>query len=128
MNVGESVTVVIYARDRWNSTGVSLEAGAEYHFESSGIWFDSRYRATADGYSTPTWFHGVNERFLNFPGANWCSLIGSLDKRRANFFLIGRHCNLTPTVSGELLCFANDAPWLRWNNRGEVDIRITRRS
>ena len=128
MNVGQSVTITIHSRLRWNPTGLILETDAAYHFETSGIWFDGRYRSTADGYSTPSWFRGVNERFLSLPGANWCALIGSVGKQKGDYFLISRHCNFRPTRAGELFCFANDAPWLRWNNRGEVDVRITRRS
>ena len=126
MKVGEAVTVPIQARTRWNRTGLILESGAEYHFEASGVWYDWGYRCSADGYSTPSWLHGLFERFRRAPEERWFALIGTVERRRRMRFRIGRHATLRPEHSGELCCFANDLVWMYWNNRGEVTLRVTR--
>lgn len=35
---GETATVAVAARERWNATGLYLEADAEYHFAAEGQW------------------------------------------------------------------------------------------
>jgi hypothetical protein len=51
--LGDSVTVPIYSRELWNSTGVWLEQGATYKFTAKGEWKDSSIvcgpAGTADG-------------------------------------------------------------------------------
>ena len=37
---GESVTLDIFAAERWNTTGLWLEEGVEYEFAASGQWLD----------------------------------------------------------------------------------------
>jgi hypothetical protein len=46
----------------------------------------------------------------------------------ATAFPVGRRLEFAAASSGELICFANDAYALYWNNRGQVDVTITRLS
>ncbi|NEV64487.1 DUF2235 domain-containing protein [Thiorhodococcus minor] len=46
---GEAWSRDIFARDRWNDTGVWLDAKAKYRFEASGEWLDKNNAFTADG-------------------------------------------------------------------------------
>jgi hypothetical protein len=126
MNIGETVAFEVYARDRWNVTGLVLEMGHEYKFECSGVWFDSKYHTSANGYASPTWFHALNERFLNLPTEKWAALLGTLDRHRQKPFLIGRYSTFKPPYTGELICFSNDTPWMRWTNSGDMSVRVTR--
>lgn len=46
---GRSETYRVYARERWNVTGLWLEEGADYRFEANGQWLDSRCEAGPEG-------------------------------------------------------------------------------
>ena len=51
-------------------------------------------------------------------------LTGSFTRR----FRVGSHLDFTATHDGELVCFANDADWLYWNNEGQLRVDVTRTS
>lgn len=53
LSVGESVTVEVIARKRWNFTGVFLETGATYQFSAQGCWMDASTVCDPDGRSKP---------------------------------------------------------------------------
>jgi len=42
LGVGENHRLDIYAQDRWNETGLWLEAGATYDFRATGEWTDGK--------------------------------------------------------------------------------------
>ena len=46
----------------------------------------------------------------------------------ASLFRVGSHLDFTATHDGELVCFANDADWLYWNNEGQLRVDVTRTS
>lgn len=46
---GQSWSGAIYARERWNRTGVWLEAGVGYTFEARGEWIDLKNRSGPGG-------------------------------------------------------------------------------
>ena len=53
----------------------------------------------------------------------------------ASLFRVGSHLDFTAIVAsrgrahdGELVCFANDADWLYWNNEGQLRVDVTRTS
>jgi uncharacterized protein (DUF2235 family) len=46
---GKPVTVTVYARDRWNSTGIYLNEGQAYRFSAEGEWKDDDITCDADG-------------------------------------------------------------------------------
>ena len=45
----------------------------------------------------------------------------------ASLFRVGSHLDFTATHDGELVCFANDADWLYWNNEGQLRVDVTKR-
>lgn len=49
LEVGQSVTLSVFARPHWNATGVYLEAGATYDFVATGEWMDADIKCTPDG-------------------------------------------------------------------------------
>ncbi len=49
---GDSWTGSVYARERWNATGLWLEQGAGYRFEATGQWLDQRCKAGPKGIRT----------------------------------------------------------------------------
>ena len=46
----------------------------------------------------------------------------------ASLFRVGSRLDFTATHDGELVCFANDADWLYWNNDGQLRVDVTRTS
>jgi hypothetical protein len=126
LQVAESVTVAVQARKRWNDTGVHLIAGQEYEFKATGEWIDLIYHSDAEGYASPIWYMRISERWRRVPKENWFALIGALDFDRTSFFKIGTSCIRVMERSGALTCFANDVSIMYWNNKGSIQLMVTR--
>jgi len=129
--------VVVRARCKWNDTGFEVVGGAHYRLSVNGTWFDAHYEKDAAGYrsddpvvprfSRPMF--ALAERWRRLPGANWFSLIGAVDRK--SLFDMGAVLHsgsgeFTAPASGRLFCFANDLPFMYWNNKGQVLIQIER--
>ncbi len=126
MSHPDAVAVEVLARARWNRTGVDVEEGATYQLTADGVWCDRRIRCGPDGYGSPTWLFRSVERWRRHPAAAWFALVGSVDGARRTRFVIGRGIAWTAPVAGELHCFANDLPGMRFNNSGQVRLTVTR--
>lgn len=114
-------TVSVAARPYNNQSGVLLESGATYEFTASGTWNDDQTTCGPDGYDEPRLRKFA---FLRRSRANlWFALMGDVGSQR---FLIGSHAQVTIDKTGELTCFANDAPFKYGNNSGQVELMITR--
>jgi hypothetical protein len=109
----------------WNNTGITLLAGQKYHFQATGQWTDWKNTCDADGYQSPNFFLKLCESLRRMPQAPWFSLIGSIDKDKNSFFLIGKDKNITAPKTGQLYCFANDAIIAYGNNRGSIQLTVT---
>lgn len=154
----------IFARERWNETGIWLEAGATYSFQASGEWIDLYNRCGPQGmddgkfrpgkiiYSLPDLFiaplEHAYQRLTGKKNADfrltrryeqfkWFALVGMVANQTdadgsgtpplGEAFLIGNSCEFTPSESGYLYCFANDAWGLYDNNRGSVALNVQRK-
>ena len=126
MEVGESVTKPILAREKWNDTQINLVAGAEYHFTATGLWTDSTIVCNADGYTSPNPLLRASERFRRVPKERWFALIGTIQRNKDTSFLIGVEARISPRSTGLLCCFANDVSFMYWNNQGEIQLTVTR--
>jgi uncharacterized protein (DUF2235 family) len=124
--VGETREVGVFAREQWNDTAVELRQGEIYRFEASGRWRDATIPAGPEGYASPSLSFQLLERFRRRPSAPWLALVGDLDRRPRTAFAIERGCSLEVTDAGVLQCWANDLPFMYWNNSGWVTLRITR--
>jgi hypothetical protein len=121
----------IDARERWTPTGLTLKAGSTYELSATGAWSDGGIDCGPSGFFSvgqgclracvlrPT------ERLRVLPAAPWFALIGALDGDPSTAFEIGAGTTYTPARDGMLTCCANDVPWMRWNNRGYVDVTVT---
>jgi hypothetical protein len=165
LGVGEAKTLDVFAAERWNDTGLYLEAGARYRFAASGEWLDATIPCSPAGACRPHAFpggfahkvgsligaaEGVFQRVTgntraNFIGsrrvesAPWFALIGVVANAQAQpqndgspwpheTLTIGTELDdWTPAQgSGYLYCFANDAWRFYGNNRGHVQLTVTR--
>lgn len=48
-SLDETQTLSVFARERWNTTGLWLEKGSRYRFEASGEWLDLTIRCAPSG-------------------------------------------------------------------------------
>ena len=64
------------------------------------------------------------------PGAEAAARYLPLDesKLQETIFHIGRSFDFRANNTGELICFANDAHTLYWNNYGQINVKVTRLS
>jgi PA-IL-like protein len=124
------VTVCVDARHRWNHTGIFADAGKRYCFTVSpdAKWFDWKITSGPEGYTR--WFLLPFRLFLrvrrglNGP-ARFFSLIATIGESTEYAFVIGYRYTMEAPISGEIVCFANDAPWAYGNNSGSLEVAIT---
>jgi len=127
LRVEHRQTTVVDSRNPLNYSGIFLEEGSTYNFESAADqkWNDWYIRTDADGYDTQAlrWF----ERFRRIPSQNWLKLIGTLDTTLDDPIIIGKKLSgFKAAKSGELILFANDVPQMYWNNSRAIALTITK--
>ena len=126
MEVGESITTTIMACKKWNDTQIRLVAGEEYHFKASGQWKDWTILCDAAGFTSPDLLLRASEWLRRVPKEQWFALIGSIDRNEDTCFRIGVETRISPRATGLLYCFANDVCFMYWNNKGEIQLTVTR--
>jgi hypothetical protein len=126
LNVGESTTVDVNAKPKWNDAAITLRKGERYSFAASGIWNDASIQCGPEGYENSSPLFRIVERFRRAPKARWFELIGSIGRSGSDVFAIGRGGGLNVTDNGRLYFFANDLPLMYYNNSGYVQVRVTR--
>lgn len=122
--IDEPQTATIAARTKANHTRLRLQAGATYRFEATGEWQDRQITCGPSGYASPAWYFRLVERWRRLPKAPWFALVGQMGPS-GEPFLIGSGRELALSTAEELLCFANDLPFLYWNNSGTVSLTVT---
>ena len=128
MRVGHTTYVCVYANRPWNDSGIDVVSGQAFNFAvpSGEEWIDWQKACGADGYGS-TCFVRPWELFRRVPQAKWFQLIGTIGKSIKSPVVIGsKLLNFLPPFPGRLYLFANDLPWMYWNNRGVIAVRITR--
>ena len=128
IRVGQTAYVSVLAHKRWNDSGIDVVAGQAFTFSvpSGEEWIDWRTPCGANGYVSNCWIRSW-ETFRRVPKANWLQLIGTIGKSTKSAIIIGsRLPEFLPSLPGRLYLFGNDLPWMYWNNRGMLAVRITR--
>ena len=123
---GSERSVPVPARPSWCATGILLEGGVTYRARADGVWSDWRTECDAAGYPSPNPLFRLVERLRRHPSAPWFALVATVDRRRNTRFVIGTGTEFVAPASGQLVCYANDLPWFRFNNSGEVRLTVTR--
>jgi hypothetical protein len=115
---------MVDSRQRWNYVA-RLQAGVTYEIraDSGQTWFDAGIECGPDGYTG----RGI-QRLLGWTRrlrrAPWFALVGKVGNGRA--FEIGTGRTISAAEGGELRCYANDTPGFRFNNRGRIEVSVTR--
>lgn len=121
---------IIFANRKWNDVQYDVEAGVSYFFRITGQWWDLTNHCTAKGYDR--WYLNPAKRFMRcqLPGATWFTLIGAIDKRKNEMFVISDGSLLSQgwlaPRRGKLYAFANDMPGMYWNNFGSIILEVWR--
>lgn len=127
LEVGATRTVTIHADRYWNDTTVNLIAGLTYSMHAVGTWSDWFIECDADGYRDDDLLHRSTQALRRAPVEPWFALMGAIGLSPLTYFRIGRELPAyVAPASGRFFCFANDLPWMYWNNRGELELTITR--
>lgn len=126
MEIGDSASVTVDSRKVWNHSDIHLELGQTYRFKASGRWVDWFFEHGPDGNPSALCYMRLVEPLRRMPKANWFCLIGAVDQDISSAFVIGAGIQIQCNRSGRLTCFANDMPHFYWNNRGTVQLIVTR--
>ena len=124
--VGRAVeTRTIRATDKAARTGLRVEEGGRYRFRTSGTWKDAWIVATPAGFER--WWLRAFTPLRRLPEAPWFALCAHVDGAADRPFAIGGGLDeWHAPASGELVCFANDVPFLYGNNSGEITLQVSR--
>ena len=126
LRIGESDQATIDSACLFNHTGIHFVQGGVYSFavDKNERWYDAQYSCDANGYPS---IGGMRffEWSRRLPKENWFKLIGCVEC--GSPVIIGLSLpGWTAPRTGELLCFANDAYLMYWNNRGCIKLSVTR--
>ena len=128
LHVEQTAYVCVYANRLWNDTGVDVVSGQAFNFSvpSGEVWTHWSRECSPDGHLSSR-FSRHWETLRRIPKAVWCQLVGTIGKSTRHPTIIGsKLIDFLPAAQGRLYLFANDLPWMYWNNRGMIAVRITR--
>ncbi|MBF0121155.1 MAG: hypothetical protein HQK79_20170 [Desulfobacterales bacterium] len=114
---------VIKACEYYNHTGIIVERGKKYLAEISGKWTDLIYSCGPEGYSSPNFYMKWMEHLKRHTQAPWFALIATIDCKQLDFHLMPEI--FTAKASGEIVCYANDVPFMYWNNFGSLTLNVS---
>lgn len=128
ISIGQTAYVCVCANQRWNDSGINVFSGQIYNITApaSETWTGSGKICDATGYQSNS-LRRPWEIFRRVPKAKWLQLVGTIGRSIKAPIIIGS--NLTdflPPFPGRLYFFANDLPWMYWNNKGMIAVRVKR--
>lgn len=114
--------VEVFARCKWNDTGLDIIRGQTVRIVAEGQWIDSSIQASPDGFEKP-WLNPV--RFTRrLPSTPWFCLCATVDRMKRPIHRIGKSGEFVAGRDGRLYLFANDA-WLFYaNNKGSIQATV----
>jgi hypothetical protein len=129
LEVGQSVTRDIHAREAYNYTGVYMRQGQKFEFTTaSREWNNGGRETTAEGYPG-----GPLDALRRHPEYHVMALVGEVFSQNGNplsytgkYFKIGNDRTWTATQSGFLVTFANDCLACYGDNSRLVRLTIKR--
>jgi len=131
-----SMTVKIKAKSYWNASGLILKRGETYNIVAGeeSDWKDAGKDASSEGWDKPaTGLFAAAHLLARAPDQEYFYLMGVL--RGACYdgliceqqFPIGKETEFTAPADGEFCSFANDIPFMYWNNEGSITVTISRK-
>ena len=137
LEVGDSVTVKVASKQKFNPTGVKVSQGQHYAFavNASAKWKDLNIVCDAGGWTSDQApqitrkFIEKSEQNRRVPAANWFELIGTIGQNEDHHFQIGKRGDqwtYAANADGDLFLFANDLIGMYGNNHDSIEVTITR--
>ena len=99
---------------------MSVEQSQLVTVTTSGSWIDWFIKTDSGGYDGPAYMK-LFEGLRVFPTAKWFSLVCCIEGDERECFDVGAAGEIGPaSFAGEVACFANDLPFMYWNNWGSI--------
>lgn len=116
-------SIVKVHANKYNKTGIDVTAGQKLTIECdlSDKWKDLWIECNYDGWNSHVAMFPFVKKCKDLPDENlmkMCAQIGT------KLYAIGKEATITVEEDGELVLFANDIKYLRWNNSGSIDVTI----
>ena len=151
-SIAPTSVFAVNAARRWNPSAFAIQRGETYGLQVQlpNFWVDGFLNVTTEGYlatydaASRCYVAGGRcrsypEHPRRFPQANWFELVCAIGEATENLpfreeeltetlFSVGQGLLFKARYTGELVCFANDADTLYWNNRGTIHLNVTRLS
>lgn len=126
---GEGCVVPVGAAEWSVDSCVRVRGGQTYRFSTQpdALWWDWFTERKPDGTGPARWYGPYMRlwsRMLRVPGGTPFALYGQVGE--GPVFFIGAGNRVTMSDSGALRFFANDVRGFYWNNRGSVDVSVSR--
>jgi hypothetical protein len=118
-------------------TYIKVRAGEGYRFSfnESVVWVDKTIKCSASGWQAKEVlslfmrpFFAMKEGDRRHADANWFELLGNINRDDTSLFRVCQFCAETMTFDqdGELFMFPNDLADYYDNNRGFLEVTVTR--
>jgi hypothetical protein len=114
----------VFAAEPWNDAQINVAKNQKLSIRASGQWMDAGQPYGPEGYDSRRL--KAFEWLRRVPKARWFELIGCIDKRLDQCFVIGTEPEVVAPAAGELYLFANDVRCMYWNNSGYLTVEISR--
>jgi hypothetical protein len=129
LEVGQSKTKTIKAKEPYNYTGIYLRQGQKFEFSVTSLeWNNGNKETTANGYEG-SWMDAGRRH----PDLKMMALVGEIFSQNNNpmsytgtYFRIGTSRTWTATKSGFLVTFANDCLACYGDNSRVVELKVKR--
>ncbi|MCK5001817.1 MAG: hypothetical protein KAS57_02275 [Gammaproteobacteria bacterium] len=149
LELGECAVMQVNSKSVWNASGLRFDSGSTYLIKAKedDTWCDASIETNAQGWQLDKQynscvceetieFSGVNKLFFSmaeylglrrYSDANWFELIGvNKNKTEKEETVIGLKNEIVANKTGEFCAYANDMSGFYFNNKGSVNIEITR--
>jgi hypothetical protein len=125
--VGDApIVATVHAKPHWNDTGLEVRKGVVYRFSAQGVWYDAGHPVGAEGYPSLSFIMRWAEGWRRVPDAPWFALICSVDRDKRHLEPVMIMPDHALAADGQLTCFANDVPFMYWNNSGSIEMTVQR--
>lgn len=107
--------------DKFNNTGIKIKQGDVVTIipDSEQRWKDNAIPSDSTGWDIP--FLELFSCMRDIPSQRLMTMCGSIGTHK---FGIGKKLSFISADEGELILFANDVWFLRWNNTGFIDVEV----
>jgi uncharacterized protein (DUF2235 family) len=126
LNAEDTMDLAVHARAKWNATPIWVSKGERYRVAASGVWHDASIPCGPAGYESSSLGFRLVAPFRRARKANWFALIGTINQTEATSFVIGDGVEIGVPRDGLLYCFANDLPFMYFNNSGTIRMIVKR--